>query len=104
MAGAGAGRGTVGCLARTIVAGTLVLQAAAFALTLAVVWSAGVLGEAAIISADDALVLFFLCAAGLAGTAVLAVALWRGGRTRRRQARELAALRAATTGSGGPGD
>lgn len=86
----------MGCLGRALVAGVVVLQVAAFGLTLAVIWSAGVLGEAAIISADDALILFFLNAGGLAGTLMLAVVLWLGGRARRRQTRELAALRAST--------
>lgn len=84
------------CIGRACVAGVVVLQIATFALTLAVLLSAGVLGEAAIISANDALILFFLNAASLAGTIFLAVVLWLDGRTRRRQTRELAALRAST--------
>ena len=83
----------MGCLRRLLVVGVVCLQLAIFALTLLVLGSAGVLGKAAIVSADDAMILFFLNAAALAGTMVLAVALWLGGRARHRQARELATLR-----------
>lgn len=90
------------CLGRAFVAGAIVLQVAAFGLTLAVIWSAGVLGEAAIISADDALILFVLNVAGLVGTGGLAMPLWLGGRARRHQARDLATLQSSpSTGSDG---
>lgn len=84
------------CLGRLIIAGAVIVQIATFALTLAVIWSAAVLGEAAIIGADDAMILFFLNIAGLAGTLVIAAALWLGGRARRRQARALTALESPT--------
>ncbi len=84
----------VGCLRRLLVVGIFFLQVLTFALTLVVLGSAGVLGEAAFISADDALFLFVLSAASLVGTLALAVVLWSGNRARRRQARELAMLRA----------
>lgn len=84
----------MGCLRRLLVVGIFFLQVLTFALTLVVLGSAGVLGEAAFISADDALLLFVLSAASLVGTLALAVVLWSGNRARRRQARELAMLRA----------
>ena len=79
----------MGCLRRFAVVGIIVLQLVTFVLALVVLGSAGVLGEAALFSSDDALILFVLNAASLVGTLVLTLVLWWGGRVRRRQAREL---------------
>ncbi len=83
----------MGAVRRLFVGGIVLLQLATFALTLLVLGSAGSLGGAAFISTDDALLLFVLNAGSLVATLVLALVLWAGGRARRRQARELAALR-----------
>lgn len=85
----------MGCLRRLVISATLAIQILTFALALLVIGSAGVLGKAAIISSNDALILFILSAISLVGTLVLAVLLWSGGRTRRRLAQELAAHQAA---------
>ncbi len=79
----------MGCLRRFVVVGIIGLQLVTFVLALVVLGSAGVLGEAALLSSDDALILFVLNAASLVGTLVLTLVLWWGGRVRRRQAREL---------------
>ena len=82
----------MGCLRRLLVIGIVGLQTLTFALTLVVLGSAGVLGEAALISADDLVVLFILNVGSLVATLVLTVIMWTGrrsgSRSRRRQARE----------------
>jgi hypothetical protein len=86
----------MGCLRRLVLVGIVALFALTFGLSLAVLGSAGVLGKAAILSADDALVLLFLNAASAGALLVLVVMLWVGGRSRRRLEGERAALRGST--------
>ncbi len=61
-----------------------------------VLGSAGVLGEAALVSSTDAVVVFVLLAGSLAATFVLALKLWVNSRNRKRFERELAACKAQT--------
>ena len=79
----------MGCLGRGALVGVILLQCVAFILTMLVLGSAGVLGEAALIAADDAVLLVVLSALGLLGTLVLSMTCWRGARSRRRLEREL---------------
>ncbi len=79
----------MGCLRRLFLVGTVIVQFAAFIWALVVFGSAGVLGGAAVIAAEDALVGFILAAAAAALTLIQVIVLWRGGRTRRRMAAEL---------------
>ena len=88
----------MGCLRRFLVVGIVLTQLASFAFTLLVFGAAGALGEAVILNSTDALVVFLLNGAALLATVVLVVVLWSGGRARRRQAREIAALRQAPPG------
>lgn len=61
----------MGCLSRLLVIGAILIQFLAAALGLLVLGSAGVLGEAALISSSDAILLFVLLALSLAATFVL---------------------------------
>ena len=83
----------MGCLSRILVLGALGVQVAAAALGMLVLGMAGVLGNAAIISAEDALFIFVLLAASLLATIVLAVKLWTGSRKRKRLEAEIEAAR-----------
>lgn len=85
----------MGCLSRIIVTSALLVQVAAAVLGMMVLGMAGVLGEAAIILAEDAVIMFVLLSASLASTFVLAIKLLVGSRSRRRLAAELAAARTA---------
>lgn len=76
----------MGCLRRLFLVGTVLIQLAAFVWALIVFGSAGVLGGAAVISADDALVGFILAAVAAALTLIQVIVLWQGGRVRRRMA------------------
>lgn len=80
------------CLRRFTLVLILLVQIAAFGFTLLVIGSAGILGEAAVINATDATIVFILSAIALAGTILLAIMLWFGGRKRRQLAREREAL------------
>ena len=80
----------MGCLSRLVVIVALAVQVVASVLGLIVLGSAGVLGEAAIISADDALVLFIALSLSLLATLVLAIKLWLGSRKRKRLEHALA--------------
>lgn len=84
----------MGCLSRFLVAGAILTQLIASALALLVLGMAGVLGGAAIISADDALILFILMALNLLATVVLAIKVWSSGRAKKRMGQELATYRA----------
>jgi hypothetical protein len=71
----------------------------ASAAALLVLGSAGVLGEAAIMSADDVMILFVLMALNLVATIVLAFSIWSSGRTKKRMGQELETYRAGQAGS-----
>lgn len=83
----------MGCLRRFTTVLILLIQIAALGFTLLVIGMAGVLEEAAVINATDAMVVFVLSAIALAGTILLAIMLWLGGRRRRQLEREREALR-----------
>lgn len=83
----------MGCLGRVLYAVIIGLFAVTFGLDLLVIGSAGTLGEAAIVSADDLLLLFFLNAASFIGLVVLVLLIWRGHRLRQRQEKTIAELR-----------
>lgn len=72
------------CLRRLIIIAIFGLQLLTFGVTLIVLASAGVLGKAVIINEDDALVIAALNIASIAGTMLLILVLWLGGRTRGR--------------------
>lgn len=74
----------VGCFSRIIVILSILVQVVAGGLALIVLGSAGVLGEAAIISADDALIVFVAICASLLATIVLSVKIWLSSRDRKR--------------------
>lgn len=80
----------MGCLRRLFLIGTIIVQFAAFGWALIVFGSAGVLGGAALVAAEDALVGFILAAVAAVLTLIQVIVLWRGGRARRRMAVELA--------------
>jgi len=77
----------VGCLSRAIVVVAVLVQLIAGSLVLIVLGSAGVLGNAAIISADDAVVVFFATVASLVATVILAVKIWMSSRAKKRMSR-----------------
>lgn len=79
----------MGCLSRFIVVGAIATQLVASALGLLVLGTAGVLGEAAIMSAEDALVLLILMALNLLATVVLVIKLWTASRSRKQMGQEL---------------
>ena len=79
----------MGCLRRGMIITILLLDVVTFGLTIAVLGSAGVLGQAALIAKDDALLLVVMNGAALVGTLVLAVVIWLGSRDRSRGDREL---------------
>ncbi len=83
----------MGCVGRILYAIIIGLFAVTFGLGLLVIGSAGTLGEAAIVSADDLLVLFFLNLASLGGWFVLVLLIWRGHRLRKRQEQSIIELR-----------
>lgn len=84
---------SMGCAKRILYAAILGLFAITFALTLLVIGSAGTLGEAAFVSADDLLVIFFLNLASVVGLVILILLLWQGARRRKRQEQTIADLR-----------
>jgi len=77
----------VGCLSRAIVVIAILVQLVAGSLALIVLGSAGVLGNAALISADDALVVFIAVAASMVATVVLAIKIWMSSRAKKRLSR-----------------
>jgi hypothetical protein len=81
------------CLSRTIVGIALLIQLMAAALGMLVLGSAGVLGEAALMSAEDALIIFALLGVSLIATLVLGAKIWLASRTRRRLHDELFSAR-----------
>jgi hypothetical protein len=83
----------MGCLGRILYAVIIGLFAITFGLDLVVIGSAGTLGEAAIVSADDLLLLFFLNAASFIGLVILVLLMWRGHRLRQRQEKSIVELR-----------
>jgi hypothetical protein len=89
----------MGCLSRFLIAGAILTQLVASALALLVLGSAGVLGEAAIMSAEDAMILFVLMALNLVATIVLAFKVWSSGRAKKRMGQELATYRAGQPGT-----
>jgi hypothetical protein len=93
----------MGCLSRVIVVLALLVQVAAAVLGMLVFGSAGVLGEAAIISAEDALIVFVLLAASLIATMILALKIWLGSRTRKQMRADLLATRASASRRLDPG-
>lgn len=86
----------MGCFRRVFLVGTVIVQLAAFAWALIVFGSAGVLGGAALIAAEDALVGFILAAVAAVLTLIQVIVLWRGGRARQRMVVELAQRPART--------
>ncbi len=80
----------MGCLSRLVVIAALGVQVIASGLGLIVFGSAGVLGNAAIVSAEDALIVFVALALSLVATLVLAIKLWLGSRKRKRLEQALA--------------
>ena len=80
----------MGCLRRLLLAGTVTVQFLTFGWVLLVLGSAGTLGGAAVISADDAIVAVILVAVAAVLTLIQVIVLWQGGRARRRMAAELA--------------
>lgn len=89
----------MGCLGRILYAIIIGLFAVTFGLDLLVIGSAGTLGEAAIVSADDLLLLFFLNAASFIGLVILVLLMWRGHRLRQRQEKVIAELRSQLSSS-----
>ena len=85
----------MGCLSRLVVMAALAVQVIASALGLIVFGSAGVLGNAAIVSAEDALIVFIALALSLVATIVLTIKLWLGSRKRKRLEQALNAASAA---------
>ena len=79
----------MGCLRRGFLLITVAVQFGAFGLTMLVIGSGGVLGQAELISASDAMVVFFVTAAAAVLTVIELVVLWHGGRARRRLATEV---------------
>ena len=71
----------------------LLVQVLAALWALLVVGSSNTLGEVALLSADDAIVLFILAALSLLSTAILALVIWRGSRRGRKLEQELAGYR-----------
>lgn len=86
----------MGCISRIIVLVAIVVQVAAATFGMLVLGSAGILGEAALVSSTDAVAVFILLAASLAATFVLALKLWVNSRNRKRLMRELTVHRART--------
>lgn len=84
----------MGCLSRILVLGALGVQLIASAFALLVLGSAGVLGEAAIISANDAVALLVLIGLNLLATIILAIKVWLSGREKKRMAQQLASYHA----------
>lgn len=80
----------MGCLGRLITIGAILTQIVASGAALLVLEMAGVLGGAAIIGTDDAMILFILMALNLLATLVLGFKLWRSGSDRKRMRRQLA--------------
>lgn len=85
----------MGCLSRLVVIAALAVQVIASVLGLIVFGSAGVLGNAAIVSAEDALIVFIALALSLVATVVLTIKLWLGSRRRKRLEQALAAASAS---------
>jgi hypothetical protein len=83
----------MGCLSRFLIVGALLTQLIASAAALLVLGSAGVLGEAAIMSAEDVMILFVLMALNLLATVVLAIKVWSSGRAKKRMGQELSTYR-----------
>lgn len=73
----------MGCLRRGFLLITVVAQFAAFGLTMLVIGSGGVLGEAELISASDAMLVFIATGAAAVLTLIEVIVLWHGGRARR---------------------
>ena len=63
---------------------TIAVQFAAFGMTMLVIGSGGVLGEAELISASDAMLVFIGTGAAAVLTLIEVIVLWHGGRARRR--------------------
>jgi len=80
----------MGCLSRIVVIVAILVQIIAGALALIVLGSAGVLGSAAVVNSNDALIVFCAIIASLIATIVLALKIWLSSRDRKR-------LRAGTT-------
>lgn len=80
----------MGCISRLLVAAALAVQIIAAALGMLVLGSAGVLGEAALISSTDAVVVFVMLALSLVATFVLAIKHWFNSRNRKRLEQALA--------------
>lgn len=90
----------MGRLRRLLIVTIVVLFLVTFGASLIVIGSAGVLGDAAIISATDGLVLLVLNATSLGALVVLSLIMWFGGRVRGRQDREMRQL--MSTGQNSP--
>jgi hypothetical protein len=83
-------------VSRLIAVGALLVQAAVGILSLVVAGSADVVGPFAMLSKDDAVLIFLLFGASLVTTIILAIVSWRTSRTRRRLEVQLAALAPAS--------
>lgn len=79
----------MGFLRRGFLLVTVAVQFAAFGFTLLVIGSGGLLGQAELISASDAMIVFVVTAAAATLTVLEVIVLWHGGRVRRRLAAEV---------------
>ena len=82
----------MGCLRRILVVCDVLLLTVSALLSLLVLGSAGVLGEAALIAAEDAIILIILNILSLIAIAVLILMLWQGSRTRSRLEKKITDL------------
>jgi hypothetical protein len=92
----------MGCLSRSIVLLAVVVQVGAAALALVVLGSAGVLGSAAVINSNDALIVFIAVACSLLATFVLTMKIWLGSRKRKRLEAQLRALQSPVSPTSPP--
>lgn len=85
----------MGCMRRALLVAVIVLFALTFGASLLVLGSAGLLGEAALMAADDVILLFILNLTSLVGLGVLTLMLWQNHRVRSGQERRIEELQAA---------
>lgn len=81
----------MGCLSRLLVLIALAIQVIAGVLALVVLGSAGVLGSAAVMNSEDAMIIFVAIAFSLLATLFIALKMWMNSRIRKRLENELAA-------------
>lgn len=86
----------MGCFRRILAVCVVFFLTVTALLSLLVLGSAGVLGDAALISADDALFLVVLNALSLLSIVVLILILWQGSRHRSRLEKKIAELEQMT--------